>query len=122
MNIPIRQFICIKIIDTFSRGHSNHFILQLHFILDINLILYHSPSQIKFYVAQDTTFMSSWRKIKELTIYLKHHKENKKNLKCQDSFKAGRDVTLGCLLHFPKLYNNVFLFVGLTTLGTFIKF
>ena len=29
----------------------------------------------------------------------------------------------GLLLHLsPKFYNNVFLFVGFTTLGTFIKF
>ena len=35
---------------------------------------------------------------------------------------TGREGTLGCLLHwFPKFYNNVFLFVGLTTLGTLIK-
>ena len=34
-----------------------------------------------------------------------------------------REGTLGCLLHFsPKFYNNVFLFVSLTTLGAFIEF
>ena len=34
-----------------------------------------------------------------------------------------REGTLGCLLHqSPTFYNNVFLFVGLTTLGTFIEF
>ena len=36
---------------------------------------------------------------------------------------VGRERTLGCLLHyFLKSYINVFLFVGLTTLGTFIEF
>ena len=35
----------------------------------------------------------------------------------------GRQGTLGCLLHqSPKFFNNVFLFIGWTTLGTFIKF
>ena len=36
---------------------------------------------------------------------------------------TGREGTLICLLHLsPKFYYNVFLFVGLTTLETFIKF
>ena len=35
----------------------------------------------------------------------------------------GREGTLGCLFQkFPKFYHNVFLFVCLTTLGTFIEF
>ena len=35
----------------------------------------------------------------------------------------GREGTLGCLLNWsPKFYNNIFLFVGLTLFGTFIKF
>ena len=34
-----------------------------------------------------------------------------------------KDGTMGCLLHWsPKFYNNVFLFVGLTTLGTLVNF
>ena len=34
-----------------------------------------------------------------------------------------REGILGCLLHyFPKIYNNVFLFIDLTTLGTFIEY
>ena len=33
-----------------------------------------------------------------------------------------REGTWGCLHWYPKFYNNVFLFVGLTTLGTFIDF
>ena len=36
---------------------------------------------------------------------------------------SGRKETLGCVLHkSPKSYNDVFLLVGLTTLGTFIEF
>ena len=36
---------------------------------------------------------------------------------------SGREWTFGWFLHqSPKSYDNVFLFVGLTTLGTFIKF
>ena len=35
---------------------------------------------------------------------------------------AGREGTIGCLFHqSPKFYNNVFLFVDLTTLGIFIE-
>ena len=34
-----------------------------------------------------------------------------------------QEETLGCLLHWPpKFYKNVFLFVGLTTLGKFIAY
>ena len=34
-----------------------------------------------------------------------------------------REGTMGCLLHkYPKFYNNVFIFVGLTTLGTLVNF
>ena len=41
---------------------------------------------------------------------------------CQD-YKSGRKGTMVCLLHSsPKFYNNVFLFVGLSTFGTFIEF
>ena len=36
---------------------------------------------------------------------------------------AGREGTLGCLLDkSPKFYNNVSLFVALTTLGTLMNF
>ena len=41
---------------------------------------------------------------------------------CWDRLNTGREGTLGCLLYQSlKFYNNVFLFVGLTTLGTFIE-
>ena len=40
---------------------------------------------------------------------------------CRMHEEAGREGTLDCLFHLsPKFYNIVFLFVGLTTLGTFI--
>ena len=39
------------------------------------------------------------------------------------NIQRGREGTLGGLLHqSPKFYNNVSLFVALTTLGTFIEF
>ena len=42
---------------------------------------------------------------------------------CECRSKAGRKGTLGSLLHyFPKFYNTICLFAGLTTLGTFIYF
>ena len=35
----------------------------------------------------------------------------------------GKEGTIGCLLHqSPKIYNNVFVFVDLTTLGTLVNF
>ena len=37
--------------------------------------------------------------------------------------KAKREGTMGCLLHqSPKFYNNVFLFISFTTLGTLVNF
>ena len=40
-----------------------------------------------------------------------------------DTFTPEREGTLGCLLHqSPKFYINIFLFVGLTTLGTIMNF
>ena len=41
---------------------------------------------------------------------------------CKDPI-SGREGTLSCLLDWsPKFYNNVFLFLGAKTLGTFIEF
>ena len=38
-------------------------------------------------------------------------------------FNSGSEGTLGCLLHqYPKLYNNVFLFVSSTVLGLLLNF
>ena len=42
------------------------------------------------------------------------------NKQTNDSCREG---TLGCLLHlYPEFHNNVFLFVGLTILGTLVNF
>ena len=39
------------------------------------------------------------------------------------SIKDQREGTMGCLLHWsPRFYSNVFLLVGLTTLGTSVNF
>ena len=50
-------------------------------------------------------------------------KLNKNKKRKRYNIITGIEGTLGCLLHkSQKFYINVFLFVGFTTLGTFIVF
>ena len=72
--------------------------------------------------------LSTTRKYKEheiISFFFNFHYINKRinSTSITTICTSGREGTIGCLLHkSPKFYNIVFLFVGLRTLETFIKF
>ena len=59
----------------------------------------------------------------DLYLIFYHKIKNIDEITPEENIFSGREGTFGCLLHYyPKFYNNVFIFVGLITLGTFIEF
>ena len=84
----------------------------------------------KLLMAGQHTF--NWPMVEQYyVIFYRHYKKASMLIKCFDYvmvvlilnlsiFYPRREGTLGCLLHkYPKFYNNDFLFVDLTTLGTY---
>ena len=93
------------------------------------------PQQETVVLKQFYQFIHSWRKAKDSSHRYIEKDVQSANNKIINAINTkekrvfiflitpARKGTLGCLLiKFPKFYNNVFLFVGLTTLGTLIEF